>query len=186
VHARMCGFSKIKDRRIIDPPIIVEVVPGQGMDVSRRFIDNPEDFQCHITLWSPDCTEASIVVHPRYKPHMNMNFHPTSTAADKYCQCLVGNQVVGGQVLQDLDGETKIFFILNDLSVRVQGDFRLRLQLVCMPESSDTPPVVADTQFSEIFTVFPAKNFPGVRESTELAKHFWRQGVPIQIKRDFS
>lgn len=44
-------------------------------------------------------------------------------------------------------------------------------------------PVLAST-FSSAFTVFSAKKFPGVIESTELSKAFAQQGIKIPIRKD--
>jgi len=44
-------------------------------------------------------------------------------------------------------------------------------------------PVLASS-FSAPFTVFSAKKFPGVIESTELSKAFAGQGIKIPIRKD--
>jgi hypothetical protein len=44
-------------------------------------------------------------------------------------------------------------------------------------------PVLA-TSFSEPFTVYSAKKFPGVIESTPLSKCFAQQGIKIPIRKD--
>jgi len=44
-------------------------------------------------------------------------------------------------------------------------------------------PVLASV-FSERFTVWSAKKFPGVKESTPLSKCFATQGVKIPIRKD--
>lgn len=44
-------------------------------------------------------------------------------------------------------------------------------------------PVLA-TAFSDVFTVWSAKKFPGVKESTPLSKCFATQGVKIPIRKD--
>lgn len=44
-------------------------------------------------------------------------------------------------------------------------------------------PVLASC-FSEVFTVYSAKRFPGVVESTGLSKCFATQGIKIPIRKD--
>jgi hypothetical protein len=44
-------------------------------------------------------------------------------------------------------------------------------------------PILAAT-FSEVFTVYSAKKFPGVVESTHLSKCFATQGIKIPIRKD--
>jgi len=43
---------------------------------------------------------------------------------------------------------------------------------------------VLATAFSDVFTVWSAKKFPGVKESTALSKCFAAQGVKIPIRKD--
>lgn len=44
-------------------------------------------------------------------------------------------------------------------------------------------PVLASC-FSDVFTVYSAKKFPGVVESTPLSKCFATQGIKIPIRKD--
>lgn len=44
-------------------------------------------------------------------------------------------------------------------------------------------PVLASC-FSDVFTVFSAKKFPGVCESTPLSKQFAHQGIKIPIRKE--
>jgi hypothetical protein len=44
-------------------------------------------------------------------------------------------------------------------------------------------PILASC-FSEVFTVYSAKKFPGVVESTPLSKCFATQGIKIPIRKD--
>jgi len=92
-----------------------------------------------------------------------------------------------------------IWFVLQDLSVRTEGSFRLRLSFVNVGPPSVTPngnpsnqnsilntgraPVLAAC-FSDVFTVYSAKKFPGVVESTALSKCFATQGIKIPIRKD--
>lgn len=49
--------------------------------------------------------------------------------------------------------------------------------------NNGTAPVLASV-FSEPFTVYSAKKFPGVIESTDLSKCFALQGIKIPIRKD--
>jgi hypothetical protein len=51
------------------------------------------------------------------------------------------------------------------------------------PVSDGKCPILA-TIFSDPFTVYSAKKFPGVIESTELSKCFAQQGIKIPIRKD--
>lgn len=43
---------------------------------------------------------------------------------------LIGTLHTNAHKLRNLDGETGVYFVLPDLSVRTEGAFRLRLRLV--------------------------------------------------------
>lgn len=88
--------------------------------------------------------------------------------------------------------------MLQDLSVRTEGTFRLRFSFVNVgvPEpavngngssgaivNTGRAPILASC-FSDPFTVYSAKKFPGVVESTPLSKMFAGQGIKIPIRKD--
>ena len=99
--------------------------------------------------------------------------------------------------------------MLQDLSVRTEGEFRLRFSFVNVgtpslqnpPLSSNSPSIplppgqsanyintgksqVLASCFSEPFMVYSAKKFPGVVESTDLSKVFAMQGIKIPIRKE--
>lgn len=49
--------------------------------------------------------------------------------------------------------------------------------------TTDHAPILASV-YSDTFTVYSAKKFPGVVESTPLSKAFASQGVKIPIRKD--
>lgn len=55
--------------------------------------------------------------------------------------------------------------------------------LIGMEPNGNVTPILA-TAFSDVFTVWSAKKFPGVKESTQLSKCFAGQGVKIPIRKD--
>ncbi|CBX90267.1 predicted protein [Plenodomus lingam JN3] len=105
---------------------------------------------------------------------------------------LIGMNAVNACRLNDPDGNPGFWFVLQDLSVRTEGTFRLKLSM-CDIGSGQSPnaavvsngkcPILAST-FSEPFTVYSAKKFPGVIESTPLSKCFASQGIKIPIRKD--
>ncbi|KAL5365418.1 velvet factor [Aspergillus floccosus] len=108
---------------------------------------------------------------------------------------LIGSLSASAFRLTDPDNKIGVWFILQDLSVRTEGVFRLKMSFVNVgTSSSESPngvsvinhgnaPVLA-TVFSEPFQVFSAKKFPGVIESTTLSKCFALQGIKIPIRKD--
>ncbi|KAI5462947.1 velvet factor-domain-containing protein [Mariannaea sp. PMI_226] len=106
---------------------------------------------------------------------------------------LIGSLAASAFRLSDTQDRIGIWFVLQDLSVRTEGPFRLRFSFVNVGPPKPTPegpkvnqgkiPILAST-FSEVFNVYSAKKFPGVCESTPLSKSFAAQGIKIPIRKD--
>ncbi|KAK3383011.1 velvet factor-domain-containing protein [Lasiosphaeria ovina] len=108
---------------------------------------------------------------------------------------LIGSLAASAFRLTDTEDKIGIWFILQDLSVRTEGNFRLRFSFVNVGIPPPGPghltqgintgkaPVLASA-FSEVFQVFSAKKFPGVCESTPLSKCFATQGIKIPIRKE--
>ncbi|OAA61233.1 Velvet factor [Niveomyces insectorum RCEF 264] len=111
---------------------------------------------------------------------------------------LIGSLAASAFRLQDPADKIGIWFVLQDLSVRTEGNFRLRFSFVNVGPPSSSPngtpnqmsivntgkaPVLASC-FSDVFTVYSAKKFPGVCESTVLSKTFATQGIKIPIRKE--
>ncbi|KAL9101325.1 MAG: hypothetical protein Q9187_009257, partial [Circinaria calcarea] len=115
---------------------------------------------------------------------------PRSAPSGMFTRNLIGSLCVSAFKLTDPDGVMGVWFILQDLSVRTEGSFRLKMNFVNVgnpmaPQTlnSGSAPVLAST-FSNSFHVFSAKKFPGVIESTALSKCFATQGIKIPIRKD--
>ncbi|KJR89442.1 VeA-like protein [Sporothrix schenckii 1099-18] len=110
---------------------------------------------------------------------------------------LIGSLAASAFRLQDPADKIGIWFVLQDLSVRTEGNFRLRFSFVNVGPLGGSPtgtpggqhvntgkaPVLASC-FSDVFTVYSAKKFPGVCESTVLSKTFATQGIKIPIRKE--
>ncbi|KAJ1832179.1 hypothetical protein LPJ63_003736 [Coemansia sp. RSA 2711] len=101
---------------------------------------------------------------------------------------LIGSSVTAGQKLQNIDGLQGIFFVFPDLSIRKDGEYRLRFSFFNL-QGEDGELMTSVTQikahtFSEPFRVYSAKQFPGMIESTVLSKHFAKQGVKIPVRKE--
>jgi hypothetical protein len=120
----------------------------------------------------------------------------TAPMTSNHTRNLIGMNAVNACRLNDLENKTGFWFVLQDLSVRTEGTFRLKLSLFDIGSSDGSNAVVekdGPTQgkgpilacnFSEAFTVYSAKKFPGVIESTPLSKCFAQQGIKIPIRKD--
>ncbi|KAJ2616617.1 hypothetical protein H4S08_000699 [Coemansia sp. RSA 1365] len=101
---------------------------------------------------------------------------------------LIGSGVAAGAKLNDLDGSLGIFFVFPDLSIRKDGEYRLRFSYFNLQaetgELITTSTHIQAYTFSEPFRVYSAKQFPGMIESTALSKHFAKQGVKIPVRKE--
>ena len=103
---------------------------------------------------------------------------------------LIGSLTVSANKLTDPHGKLGVWFVLQDLSVRTEGTFRLKFQFFQLADptspgklTTDKAPILAMC-YSKDFTVYSAKKFPGVIESTPLSKCFATQGIKIPIRKD--
>jgi hypothetical protein len=235
--ARSCGFGE-RDRRVIDPPPIVQLrfLPeeedndeddednnddgnedgdegndegggaglenagatggssgsGSGSSSSRRgsrrrttmsLTKSPSDREVrrcgwirhpyavmHCAIWSEAGDKDVSMMPEDYRPQRR----------------LMGTVVSSSFVGLDEHGEEGCFFCFPDLSCRTPGSFRLKFSLVLLDPARSTPgyktPVSAEVM-SAVFTVYNAKDFPGMQASTPLTKRLKEQGCLISIKK---
>lgn len=136
----------------------------------------------------PNATNAgNNSMYPMYVPSTSSS---SAAASVHYTRNLIGSLTVNAASLRDLDGKPSYWFVLQDLSVRTEGWFRLRMSFIDVgrpdPEQGlhrARCPVLAST-FSDKFQVYSAKKFPGVIESTPLSKCFAGQGIKIPIRKE--
>lgn len=170
--ARSCGFGD-KDRRVIDPPPIVELVV-QGPDLTDQERDRYIRFDTYIV--------QCCIYDSTGKEDLSM-LHDVGRTSRR----LMGTDVAHGVAVDDEHGKLGCFFAFPDLSCRTGGDYRLSFALTMKPADFNPlkdkrlrtfPPV-----HTQVFTVYNAKDFPGMMPSSELAKTLQRQGLPISIKK---
>nr|CAG8616859.1 4406_t:CDS:2 [Entrophospora candida] len=170
LRARMCGFGE-KDRRPIDPPPIVQLlITDSNGHTDNSMIQNPF-FVLHVTLWSEDGREERNVI----------------SSPPKTTRVLMGSLVSSPAILKNTLGQQGCYFCFPDLSIRTEGKYTLRFSLMKLGSEDrliDTKTEIIATVFSEPFTVYSAKKFPGMTESTELSKAFAKQGLKIPIRND--
>ncbi|KAG8714258.1 hypothetical protein FRC08_012157 [Ceratobasidium sp. 394] len=115
-----------------------------------------------------------------------------ATVGGQYTRTLVGPLSANASRLVDAEDQPGIFFLFQDLSVRTEGTFRLRMRLMNVgahpaPNAHAThvtttsAPVLAQT-FTQPFTVYSAKRFPGVPETTPLSVAFGTQGQKLPLR----
>ncbi|KFY88340.1 hypothetical protein V500_06416 [Pseudogymnoascus sp. VKM F-4518 (FW-2643)] len=191
-RARACGSGakSSADRRPVDPPPVVELkifeIDAQNMKKDITFFYNA-NFFVFATLET-----ARPIIHGRVQ----------QTA--QQIPVLTGMPVSG---MAYLDRPTEAgYFIFPDLSVRHEGKYRLSFNLYeetkedkdkdgesatdprpVAKQNPDEPTDSFDWRLeikSDPFTVFSAKKFPGLAESTSLSRTVAEQGCRVRIRRD--
>ncbi|KAI4262679.1 MAG: hypothetical protein L6R42_002147 [Xanthoria sp. 1 TBL-2021] len=98
---------------------------------------------------------------------------------------LSGTLVSSLHRLKDVDNLDGGFFVFGDLSVKVEGDFRLRFSLFEMLKwARATTLNDRAAKVNRVNTVWAGKTFPGMSESTFLSRSFGDQGVRLRIRKE--
>lgn len=178
------------DRRPVDPPPVVEL---RIYEIDANNMKNDITFQYNANFFVFATLEtARPIIHGRVQ----------QTA--QQIPVLTGMPVSG---MAYLDRPTEAgYFIFPDLSVRHEGKYRLSFNLYeetkedkdkdgesatdprpVVKQSPDEPTDSFDWRLeikSDAFTVFSAKKFPGLAESTSLSRTVAEQGCRVRIRRD--
>ncbi|BAE55302.1 velvet factor-domain-containing protein [Aspergillus flavus] len=157
-RARVAGVKE-KDRKPVDPqPIVQFQVIERGNYLAQHYLQSPYYFMC-CSLFDP-LNDVPVPV-------------PPSTA-------LTGTLVSSLHRLKDEDNSEGGFFVFSDLSVKLEGSFRLKFTLFEMGEGSASH---LASIISDRFTVARPKDFLGMTEATSLSRLFADQGVKLKLRK---
>lgn len=153
--------GKEKFRKPVDPPPILQLNLRDRADTSNNFLQNPYIF-----------LSASLYKADRDEP---VEHTPNESMA--------GTLVSSLHRLKDVDNKDGGFFVFGDISIRIQGSFRLCFTMY------EFHPSQAEFQFlgsqlSEKFDVVLPKDFKGLEESTYLSRAFSDQGVRLRLRKE--
>ncbi|KAL9550186.1 hypothetical protein MBANPS3_004853 [Mucor bainieri] len=196
-RARMCGFGD-KDRRPISPPPILKL----SVFTKNGMIMDPETFDvsflvvtcdAHQDFETSDTADNLRHVKPKIDtiPTVAIDEEGREQYSAVRMRNLAGATVASAEKLYDLDGKLGIFFIFQDISLRIEGVFKLEFSLVdieeppflhCVNTQSASP--VLKTIETKPFTSYTPKNFPGVVQSTPLSECFAKQGIKIPVRKE--
>ncbi|KAL9588552.1 MAG: hypothetical protein Q9203_002640 [Teloschistes exilis] len=149
----------MSDRKPVDPPPIVQLQIKDPLDQAQNYLQSPYLFLCACLC------------------HADLD-DPERLPADKV---LCGTLVSSLHRLKDVDNKDGGFFVFGDMSVKIEGEFRLRFVLF---EMCKTEVVFIKSVTSQAFSVFHHKVFPGMSESTFLSRSFGDQGVRLRIRKE--
>ncbi|KAI8880126.1 hypothetical protein K501DRAFT_225376 [Backusella circina FSU 941] len=163
-QSRMCGVGEKADRRPIDPPPIVQlkVFDNSLPPNDKNYLQNPYYFM-YASLMAADLDEELHLLR------------------DGKTRSTTGSVVSSLYHLKDIDNTDAGFFVFPDLSVRMEGSYRLKLSLF---EIIGKEVFHCKSIISDVFFVYSAKKFPGMEESTFLSRSFADQGLKIRIRKE--
>lgn len=169
IAARACGFGE-RDRRVVDPPPIVELVATDKETGDKVFVsDSYTTMHCVLINDKTDEDESQI---PPPAPNMAS------------AQRLMGNVVASPCQANDEHGEEGVFFVFPDLSCRSPGKYRLLFRLLKInPLNMMAHHEIKCMTRSDPFEVFTAKEFPGMRASSALLRRLRTQGLNVGVKK---
>ena len=149
--ARACGFGE-RDRRVIDPPPILELkITDKATGAPSQ--DSNALLALHCTLIGPE-TDVDETEVPAAHPEM------ASTRR------LMGTLVASPYQAKDEHGVAGTFFVFPDLSCRSPGKYRLSFKLLRVDPMNMIPGAVHGTVSSiktDVFSVFTAKDYQAMR-----------------------
>ena len=155
---------------MIDPPPIVQLTVRESPEASADELRYPFNV-VHCTLWNVSGTTDETALQSQDR---------------KITRRLMGTLVSSPFVGVDEDDKEGCFFCFPDLSCRTNGRYRLRFVLMRIEANEAEPggytPILTQIT-SDVFTVYTAKDFPGMRASTALTKALKRQGCAISVKK---
>ncbi|CAO1617234.1 unnamed protein product [Sympodiomycopsis kandeliae] len=167
---------------------------ASSLDVNRgrtRSLSDPwMTAQVHPT-WDGHGYPGGGHQHPHGHSHHGLDGHSTpytTVTTETYTRNFVGASVASANILKDEHDHLGIFFVLQDLSVRTEGVYRIKLMFANLAGSEGqiklgVSEALAEA-YTEPFTVYTPRRFPGVIEPTPLSKKFAAQGVKIPVRVD--
>ncbi|KAF2733439.1 hypothetical protein EJ04DRAFT_524500 [Polyplosphaeria fusca] len=134
----------------------------QFLTRSRHFLQSPYLFMC-VSLYKLDKDETL-----------------DGSASNK---ALAGSLVSSLHRLKDVTNKDGGFFVFGDISIRMQGSFRLHFSLFELRKELGSVQYLGNIT-SEPFKVLLPKDFKGMDESTYLSRAFSDQGVRLRLRKE--
>ena len=182
IAARACGMGE-RDRRVVDPPPIVQLSLA-GYDPSSMADVDALRTPCNVV-------HCSLIDHLGRDVTCVPDPHDFEKISRRLMGTIVASPFIGTDRSAPPSGvehaRLGCFFIFPDMSCRQNGLYRLRfthmqINLDVLPAGSSSDLNIATIE-SDVFEVFSAKDFPGMRPSTALTKELKRQGAPVSVKK---
>ena len=125
---------------------------------------------------------------------MDVTMTPLANNSDRMARQLTGSIVANPVPAPDLDSPAiavenatlKGYFLFPDLSCRMVGRYRLLFTLTQVDPGLFVAGGTSEIQQriqSDVFEVYSAKDFPGMRASTPLTRHLKNHGASVSVKK---
>lgn len=151
--------AKDKDRKPVDPPVILQLEVDPGEDPLQLYITSPYLF-----------VQTFLIGASESDPEPDLN-------------SLTGNTCTSGHVVKDDRGVHNMMFCLNDISIKKEGTYRLRFCLFKL--NTGTGEVENLTSISsQPFTTYSGRHFPGMSESTSMTRLLVDAGVRLRLRKE--
>ncbi|PSR75852.1 velvet factor-domain-containing protein, partial [Coniella lustricola] len=151
--------AKDKDRKPVDPPVILQLEVDPDEDPLQLYITSPYLF-----------VQAFLVGASDADPEPELN-------------SLTGNTCTSGHVVKDDRGVHNMMFCLNDISIKKEGTYRLKFSLFKLNTSTGEAENLASIS-SQPFTTFSGRHFPGMSESTSMTRLLVDAGVRLRLRKE--
>lgn len=178
-----CSPLYDKDRRPVDPPPILQL---QIYDKNGRLDDK------WVTCFQrdEDATDknlCSALRWPYWVLHTSLATHTPSERPLQQSEILQGLLTSSAHYCANGDANSSgCFFYFSDLSFAALGIYQLKFTLISvlgLPIAPTELPVLAET-ISQPIRVYAPKDFPGMAQSTPLAKSLAERGLIIPIRNE--
>ena len=167
-RCRVLAVGEFVDRRPIEPiPVVQLVIKEQATGKILRSNLQQTNFFMSVSLAGLDDATQKVI---------------QERSTNSRTSAFSGGRVSSLYCLRDLDNTDVGFFVFPNLSVRVEGRFKLRFELHTVEGNYVRSLLTVD---SKPFTVHPVHSFPGSEASSPLCKILIDQGVKIPFRKRF-
>ncbi|KAI8898498.1 velvet factor [Globomyces pollinis-pini] len=159
---RMCGVKDVVNRRVLDPPLIIELKPSNYTEgpFSNRMLPL-DSYVLNVSLTSEDCKESRNDF--RAGRHIRHN--------------IIGDTVGNARILLDPeDRKHKPFFVLPNISIRLTGTYTICCTVINVVSGQ------VSTKFTRPLNVYSCGQFPGYLATSKLTRSFIYQGLSVREK----
>ncbi|KAJ1972653.1 hypothetical protein H4R35_004554 [Dimargaris xerosporica] len=163
VKGRTCGVGPKADRRPINPEPIIQLLVHDKSEANVTPFQHSPYYFMFATLTTDDGSREI---------HILSDFHT---------HVIRGSVVSSIYYAKDNHNREGAFFVFPDISVRVEGTYRLKFSLF---EIVGNVVYFCKSVLSSPFTVFSAKKFPGMDPSTTLSQTFAKQGLKVRMRSE--